>query len=51
MSIIPASRLSASDLARLGNNLRPSRPQRRRLEWRRYGVTAPRTALRPVQAK
>ncbi len=25
MSIIPASRLSASDLARLGNNMRPRR--------------------------
>jgi hypothetical protein len=37
MSVIPASRLSSSDLARLGNNLRPRKRQpmsRRRIERR-----------------
>ncbi len=41
MSIIPASRLSSSDLARLGNNMRPRRrpPMSRRQQERRFVAT------------
>ena len=52
MSIIPASRLSSSDLARLGNNLRHDRSNRRPLAWRRYTTVQPSvSAPRPAQAK